>query len=116
MTTLTPDAPTASIPHPGWCSPQHCISDDVGVTHCSDPTIVQVGGEQLTLRLTQTIYVDDPEPGVVETLVDSTNTAFEAPEAQHEWPAGDLLPLVAALAEMHHKAKLLSAPVLGVAA
>lgn len=105
----------APTPHPGWCSPQFCVADDVGVTHCSAPTVVQLGCELITLRLTQTIYADS-EPGVVETLVDTTNTAFQLPDAQHEWPADELPGLVAALVEIHHKARLLSGPVQGVAA
>jgi hypothetical protein len=35
------------IPHPGWCSPEHCRADRVGMTHESAP--VEVAGLTVTV-------------------------------------------------------------------
>jgi len=96
-----PTTPHGARMCPPWCS--HCITDNAGVTHTSAPTTVQVGDEQLTLRLTHTVHFDDPEPRSVEVHIDGESQGFVLPTTQHEWPVNDLPGLIAALTDVYFR-------------
>jgi hypothetical protein len=99
--------------HPGWCSPQHCTTDDRcgDIVHLSDPaTLTPDNNETWRFTLHRT---DEPRSnvlGAVMLICDVTDPAFPGPDVSHWLEMEQLDALIDQLLIERNRARFLTAP------
>lgn len=107
-------SPHPAAIHPEWCDPRCCQSTDVGVQHCSAPTVEKFSDEIWQFTLVGVDEYSCPRETSPELRIDVTNTIDASRDTRHVLRPEEVRQLTERLTTEYRRAQLLNRPAMTI--